>query len=120
MATRRQRRVAERIQEELSLLIQREVRDPRVGMVTVTHVDVSPDLRLARVYFSALGEEAQEQARLALEHAANFLRHELGARIRLRFIPHLEFRVDHSVEHSLRIEELLAQIRTEESHAEDE
>ncbi|MGQ9568084.1 MAG: 30S ribosome-binding factor RbfA, partial [Anaerolineae bacterium] len=71
MTTRRQRRVAELIQEELSLLIQREVRDPRVGMVTVTHVDVSPDLRLARVYFSALGAEAQAPARLALEHAAN-------------------------------------------------
>lgn len=120
MTTRRQRRVAELIQEEISLLIQREVRDPRVGMVTVTHVDVSPDLRLARVYFSALDEEAQQQALLALEHAASFLRHELGNRIRLRFIPRLEFRVDHSVEYSIRIEELLAQIHTEESQPEDE
>jgi len=118
--TRRQRRVAELIQEEISLLIQREVHDPRVGMVTVTYVEMSPDLRLARVYFSALGEEEQEQALDALQHASKFLRHELGARVRLRFTPRLEFHVDHTVEQSMRIEQLLSEIEAGESPKVDE
>jgi len=115
MTSRRQRRVAELIQEEISTLILREVHDPRVGLITVTHVDVSPDLRLALVYFSALGEEAPEQALDALQHAAPFLQHELGSRVRLRFTPRLEFRVDRSVENSMRIEQLLSEIQAEES-----
>lgn len=114
MPTRRQRRVAELVQEEISLLIQQEVDDPRVGLVTLTHVEVTPDLRLAHVYFSALDKEAQTQALKALNHASSFLRHELGARVRLRYTPELEFHVDHSLEHSMRIEELLSQMDIEE------
>ncbi|MGQ9585295.1 MAG: 30S ribosome-binding factor RbfA [Anaerolineae bacterium] len=120
MTSRRQRRVAELIQEEISLLIQREVRDPRVGLVTVMHVDVSPDLRLARVYISALAPENEAQTLEALQRASGFLQHELGARVRLRYTPKLEFRVDSSVERSMRIEQLLSEIGTERSPGADD
>jgi ribosome-binding factor A len=115
MPTRRQRRVAELIHRELSLLLLREARDPRLGSVTLTGVEVTPDLLLARVHFSVLGGEDEEQAALAgFEHASGFLRTELAGRVRLRFVPELAFKLDKSSAYGQRIDQLLDQIRESE------
>lgn len=116
MTTRRQRRVGELIHRELSKLLMREIRDPRLSDVTITEVRVTPDLLLARVYFSVLGDgEAEKEALAALERAGGYLRTQLAERVSLRFAPELEFRLDKSAEYGRRIDELLDQIAAENS-----
>lgn len=116
MASRRQRRVAQQIHRELSQLLLREVRDPRLAEVTITEVRVTPDLLLARIYFSVLGEaEAEREAMAALERAKGFLRSQLAERLSLRFMPELDFMLDKSAAYGQRIEELLDQIAAENS-----
>ncbi len=101
-------RVAEQIQRELAELIRLEVKDPRVGMVTLTGVEVSPDYGHAKVFFTLLGSDAQIAAAVAgLNHAAGFLRHELGHRVKLRGIPQLHFTYDESVERGIRLSQLI-------------
>lgn len=108
MTTRRQRQVAELIHEEISLLIQRRVRDPRLGFVTVTGVEVSPDLRVAYVYVSVLGSDDDVKRSLeSLRRAAGFFRRELGASLSLRYLPELNFRPDDTLERGFRIDQLL-------------
>jgi ribosome-binding factor A len=106
--SRRTDRVEDLIRAELSQLILREVQDPRVRLVTVSEVHVTPDLRKARVSISAMGEEATRNAAVAaLTHASGFLRRQLGARLRLRVTPELEFTLDRGAEHSVHIASLL-------------
>lgn len=121
MPTRRQRRVSELIHRELSLLLMREARDPRLSAVTLTGVTVTPDLLMARVYFSVLGGNEEEKEALAgFQHAGGFLRSELAGRVRLRFVPELVFEVDKSAAYGQRIEELLALLREEEGSGGDD
>jgi ribosome-binding factor A len=116
MTSYRQRRVADFIQEQLAELLQREVRDPRLGLITITAVDVSPDLQQAHVYFSLIGDQAAvKNAQRGLDHASGFLRRELAARLQLRVVPTLTFHFDKSLAEGSRIEELLHQIEEEES-----
>lgn len=104
-------RVGEQIKKELSLLLQQELKDPRIGFITVTGVEVTNDLSQAKVYLSVLGSEEQKEATLqALAKAKGFLRTELGRRIRLRHTPELLFKFDASIEYGSRIEELLQRI----------
>jgi ribosome-binding factor A len=111
MPTRRQERVSERIHEELSELLQRRVRDPRLSEITVTGVEVSPDLKLATVYVSALGDrEAWDLAVKGLQHAAGYLRRELAQQLQMRFTPELRFVLDDSWQRGARIDELLEQL----------
>jgi ribosome-binding factor A len=115
MATRRQRRVAEQIHRDLSLLLMREVRDPRLGDVTITEVRITPDLLIARIFFTVLGEDAErKEAQAGLDSAAGFLRTQLAAQLRLRTVPELIFELDRSAEYGQRIEELLSQIALED------
>lgn len=115
MATRRQRRVAELIHRELSLLLMREARDPRLAGVTVTEVRVSPDLMVARIYFTVLGEPDQDKEALAaLDRAKGYLRTQLAGQVRLRSVPELIFELDTSAAYGQRIDELLAQIAEED------
>jgi ribosome-binding factor A len=108
----RSERVADLIRRELALLLEREVKDPRVGFVTVTRVMVTRDLRTARVFVTILGEEQQKKDSLkGLGAAQGFLRHELSQRLGLRHTPALEFLLDRGVESEERIEQLLRQIR---------
>ena len=101
-------RVADQIQRELANLIRLEVKDPRVGMVTLTGVDVSPDYAHARVFFTLLGNSAQQEAaQRALTHAAGFLRGHIGRRIKLHTIPELHFVFDESVERGARLSQLI-------------
>lgn len=115
MASRRQRKVADLIQEELSDLVARRMHDPRVEGVTITEVKVSPDLRYADVYISKLGgdEEERQQALAGLSAAEGFLKHELAPRLDLRFMPDLRFHIDRTWEQGARIDALLEQLAEE-------
>lgn len=121
MASRRQRKVANLIQKELSDLVERKLRDPRVQGVTITDVRVTPDLRTADVYVSRLGEEEEMREALAgLNAAAGYLKRELAPRLDLRFMPDLRFHLDRSWQQGARIDSLLEQIAAEhEPHTEE-
>jgi ribosome-binding factor A len=102
--SRRTRQVGEFLKEELVDIIRREVKDPRVGFMSVTHVEMTTDLRVAHVYVSVLGNEEERKENLAaLRSAAGFIRHHLKPRLRMRQIPELDFRDDHSMEHAVSI-----------------
>ena len=101
-------RINEQLKQEISLLIRDEVRDPRVGLATVTAVQTSPELDHARVYFTALGDEEEREEVLAgLRSAAPFIRKALGQRLHMRRIPELHFEIDRVLAEAMRIEELL-------------
>jgi ribosome-binding factor A len=103
------------LQRELGTLISEELRDPRIAFPTVTAVQVTDDLRTARVHVSVLGDaEAQKKTMAALEDAKPFLRHELGSRTDLRFVPELTFVPDRTAEQAVRIAGLLREARERE------
>jgi len=103
---RRPQRVAEQIRNDLARLLREELRDPDVGFVTLTDVELSADLRHARVYVSVLGDESR--ALEALDRARSFLRHALAREGRLRYTPELRFLVDRSASTGFRVERLLS------------
>lgn len=108
MQGKRLDRVNQLLKEEISLLLQRELKDPRLGFVTVTEVDTAKDLSRAKVFVSVLGPEAQWAASLtALASARGFIRHWLRHHLDLRITPEIDFRPDHSMEHAARIQALL-------------
>lgn len=113
MHSQRQERLNSQVKEELAELLRR-VKDPRIGFVSVTDVEVTPDLKQARVYVSVLGDEAARSATMAgLRSATGFLRSELARRIRVRQMPEIEWRYDDSIERGARISELLNQVKRE-------
>ena len=110
----RANRVADQIRSELASLLSREVHDPGLGFVTLTRVQVTPDLQQARVFYTALGDDKTRSASgRALERAAPFLRRQLGARLRLRRAPELRFVYDASIAGQDRIEQILNELRDE-------
>ena len=113
MAHRRTARVADLVKQEVSQIIQHEMKDPRIGFVTVTSVEVSVDLRHARVYFSVLGSQEDQKASLeALERAKGYIRTQLGRKIKLRHIPELFFRYDESFDYAQRISNVMRNLET--------
>ncbi len=114
-------RVADQIRAEVSTMLAREVHDPGIGFLTITQVRVSPDLQVARVYYTTLGTDAQRRStEKALRRASSFLRHEIGHRLRLRRVPTLEFLFDKSVETQDRVERLIQEIHEAEAGRPDE
>ena len=111
MSHGRPQKVADLIQRELSDLLHREVRDPRVGMVTITAVDVSPDLSHAKVFFTILEKEKQNETTNALQRAAGFLRSQLAHRIKLYATPELRFVYDESIERGDHLSQLIDSVR---------
>ena len=107
MSRGRPRRVADLIQRELTDLLRREVRDPGVGMVTITSVDVSPDLSHAKVFFTLLQQEQKLSTEKALQRAAGYLRSQLAHRMKLYTTPELRFMYDESVERGDRLSQLI-------------
>ncbi|MGH8634973.1 MAG: 30S ribosome-binding factor RbfA [Burkholderiales bacterium] len=104
----RSRRIAEQVQRELSDIIRLELKDPRVGMITIVDVEVSPDQSYARVFFTSLGDPAGiADSAEGLQHAAGFLRSQLAHRMKLRIVPQLQFRYDESIERGMRISQLI-------------
>jgi len=112
--SRRIERVNNLIRQEISELLQRQVKDPRLGgFVTVTQVSTSPDLRHAKIFISIMGnEEEKEEALEAFAVASGFLRRELGARLRLRRSPELSFHYDDSIDQGTHVLQLISQIAT--------
>jgi ribosome-binding factor A len=111
-------RVGEQIRQELSDLLSRGVvHDPGIGFITLTRVKMSPDLQLARVFYTMMGDTAaRRETAAALERAAPFLRRHIGGRLRLRRVPEIEFRFDESVAHQDRIEQILRDLHEEQAH----
>jgi ribosome-binding factor A len=101
-------RIAGQVQRELSDIIRLELKDPRVGMITLTDVEVTPDGAHARVYFTLLGESSRiDEAAIGLQHAAGYLRSQLAKRLKVRIVPHLQFKYDPSVERGARLSQLI-------------
>ena len=108
MTTSRMRRVNEAVREVLTDHIAEDLKDPRIGFVTVTGVETSPDLRHARVYVSVLGSSDERQAALdGLQSAAGFLQAKVGEELRMKRTPTIEFEYDDSIDRGMRISELL-------------
>jgi ribosome-binding factor A len=113
MARYRSVRVGELIQTEIAELLLRQIKDPRLNMATVSRVEVTPDLRYARVYISHLGNEVEQ--RMAIEgflHAAGFIRNQLGKRLKLRHVPQLSFKLDTAIAYGVRISSILHDLTT--------
>lgn len=118
MPTRRQRQVAELLHEEISQLIQYHTQDPRLGFITVTGVEISPDLQRASVYVSVLGDDEDRAETLeGLTSAKKYFKYQLGQNLKLRRIPDLMFKIDHSLEYGLHIDNLLDQLKEEDQNS---
>jgi ribosome-binding factor A len=116
----RQSRVGDQIRVELAEAIARQVHDPGIGFLTLTHVKVTPDLQQARVYYTTIGDEkARHETARALQRATPFLRRLVGQRLRLRRVPELQFFFDESVEKQDRIERILLDLERERASAAD-
>ena len=110
----RQEKLGELIAVETSDLLRTRMKDPRIGFVSITHVEVSGDLRHAKIFVSVMGsEEEQKDTMKALKHATGFLRHELASRLVLRYMPELVFKLDTSIVQGARILELINKIEQE-------
>ncbi len=112
MTSYRTDQVGEQVREEIMSIIRRDLKDPRIGFVSITSVRMSPDLRSARVRVSVLGKPEQQKASIeGLESARGVIRHELGKRLEnLKFSPDLRFELDSSIEYSVHIAELLKEV----------
>ena len=120
MPSSRPTRVADQIRVEIADLLAREVHDPGIGFLTVTHVKVTPDLQQARVYYTTLGDEkGRRDTERALQRATAFLRRQLGSRLRLRRVPELQFFFDESIERQDRIERILQDLQNERAETDD-
>jgi ribosome-binding factor A len=108
---KRSQRVGDLLREEIADIIIYKLKDPRIGFVTVTGVDVTDDIKIAIAYISILKEEEKKTTLDILNSAKSFIRSELSKRLRMKFIPSIEFRLDSSVEYGSRIETLLNEIR---------
>ncbi len=112
----RQKKIADQIKKQVSLIIDHKLKDPRKGFITITGVKISKDLRIASIYFTALGEKEQrERSQEAIDRGKNFIRSELAPNLKLRFTPELRFFYDDSLEYSEHIESLLKKIHSQNS-----
>src|SRR6266568_7579310 len=117
MPTRRQIQVAEEIQQIISVLLQREMKDPRIGFVTVTQVEVTQDLKYARVFVSVMGTpEEQRDTMAALASGRGFIRREVASRMEIRAVPEIQFKLDKGIEYSDRINRLLNELKLAEAN----
>jgi ribosome-binding factor A len=108
--------VADLIRVEVSDIFLRRIRDPRIGALTVTGVEVTEDLRTAKIYFVEMGKDVFDpEMRKGLEHAKSFLKRELGRRLQLRYVPEIFFMPDESFAYGSRIDKLLAEIGGDEN-----
>lgn len=118
--THRQEKLGELIAAELSELLRTRVKDPRVGFASITRVEVSGDLRHAKIFVSVMGsQEEREETMKGLSNASGFLRHELASRLILRYMPEIVFKLDRSIEEGARMLDLIRQVEAEDRQKED-
>ena len=116
----RPERIGDQLRAELSDVLARHVKDPGIGFITLTHVKVSPDLQIARVYYTMMGDAAaRKNTEKALKRVIPFLRRHIAQRLRLRRVPELTFFYDQSIEHQDRVERLLQEIHAAEQPAQE-
>jgi ribosome-binding factor A len=121
MEGKRSEKVADLIQKEISQMLVKSIKDPRIGFVTITKVTVSEDCRFAKIYFSVAGTEAErENSMRGLDSAKGYVRKELGRRIRLRYTPEIMFQFDPSIEYAIHMGELIQSLHQEKESKEDE
>ncbi len=108
---KRSKRVGDLLREEIADIVIYKLKDPRIGFITVTGVDVTDDIKNARVYVSILKDEDKETTLEILNTAKSFIRSELSKRLRMKFIPSIEFRLDVSIDYGSRIDKLLSEIK---------
>ena len=114
MLHKRANRVGDLIREVICEMLLKDLNDPRLELVTITEVEVTEDLRLAKVFFSAMGNRSQEEASLhGLQSATGYIRKRLGRELRLRYIPDLLFKVDHSFDYGSKIDQLFETLKEE-------
>lgn len=117
----RPERVQEAIRQEVSTIINNEIKDPRLGFLTVTRVDLTKDMRYARVYFSVLGEDkAKYLALKGLKSAKGYIKGRLGEKIKMRFMPEIEFRIDETLEKTQEVFRILDRLEKEKGNKTDE
>jgi ribosome-binding factor A len=117
----RPERVADQVRAELATLLAREIHDPGIGFVTITRVQISPDLQLARVFYTALGDDkTRGNSARALDRAAPFMRRQIGSRLRLKRTPELKFIYDESIAGQDRIEQILNELKGEHDRETDD
>lgn len=110
----RKERVASEIKRQVCVILSQELRDPRLGFVTITKVELTADLRCAKVYFSVLGPKEQQETSLkVLNRASGYIRRLIGERLDLRFNPEIIFKIDSSIAYSIEIEQKLKEIKDE-------
>jgi ribosome-binding factor A len=115
----RQEKLQNAIKREVSLIIHDELKDPRLGFITITKVELTADYRMAKVYYSVLGEESDyKKCKEALASGLGFVRHLVGQRIKMRFTPELLFKEDRSSEYSVQIQKILDEIKEEDKKRE--
>jgi len=111
----RKERLGERIKQLIGELILSQTKDPRIGLVTITSVQVAPDFTTAKVYFTVMGDDAaRAESRKGLESAKNFLKKTVGRELKLRQVPELRFEYDEALDRAMRIDETIEEIRREE------
>lgn len=116
----RARKVAEVFKEEVSRIVRDELRDPRIGFVTITAVELTDDLRYAKIYYSIMGlEKEKEETAKALESGLGFIRRLIGSSIKLRYLPEIKFILDDTAEYSINIQKILDKI-DQETHKKEE
>ena len=112
--SQRPERVQEALRQEISRIVQNEIKDPRLGFITITGVELTKDLRYAKVYFSVLGELKDKKLALkGLTSAKGYIKGLISDRIELRYMPELEFKIDETLEHTKKIYDLLDKIKKE-------
>jgi ribosome-binding factor A len=113
----RYEKVAETLKKEISNIIHYELKDPRLGFITITGVELSQDLRYAKIFFGVLGkEEEYQKSKVALDSALGFIRRLIAQRVKLQFVPEIVFKEDRSSEYSVKIEEILEEIKNSDEH----
>ena len=112
--SQRVEKVAQRIKKEVSAILHDEIKDPRIGFLTITRVQLTPDLRFARIFYSVMGSDDQKKkAKEGIESASKYIRKLLGERLVLRYTPDFCFKVDESIEYSIHIDEIFEKIHRE-------
>lgn len=115
MASTRQNKVRQLLKQEVSDIIRREIKDPRLGFLTVTDAEITADLKHSKVYVTILGDEQErKQSMDVLKHAQHFIRQEFGKRVRMKILPDIQFFYDESVDRGVRIFELLEEIKRDD------
>jgi ribosome-binding factor A len=118
--SQRKQKVAQRIKEEISEIIHDQIKDPRIGFLTITKVEISNDLRVAKIFYSVLGDdEKKKEAKLGLDSACKYIRKLLGDTLKLRYTPEIIFRLDTSSEYSMYIGKIFEKIERERLEKEE-